>query len=114
MDGSHGCRAYLYYSCEVHAYLSCWPVLTTLSTEDSSLHAIEYLNLTMKRLSELITKLLKIALTWKKGGSLTLMAKSLRQAIWNWIDNYPMEFVTLSQSVRILLADSSRWGYYCL
>lgn len=77
-------------------------VLTTRSTEDSSLHAIEYLNLTMKRLSELITKLLKIALTWKKGGSLTLMAKALRQAIWNWIDNYPMEFVTLSQSVRLL------------
>lgn len=60
--------------------------------------AVEYLNLTMKRLSELVTKLLKIAQNMKKGASLTLMAKVLRQAIWNWIDNYPMEFVTLSQS----------------
>ena len=63
--------------------------------------AVEYLNLTMTRLSQLVATLHKLARNMKKGASLTLMAKVLRQAIWNWIDNYPMEFVVLSQSVRL-------------
>jgi hypothetical protein len=34
---------------------------------------------------------------FKKDNLRILLARVLTRAIWNWIDNYPMEFVSLSQ-----------------
>ncbi|GAM17779.1 hypothetical protein SAMD00019534_009540 [Acytostelium subglobosum LB1] len=56
---------------------------------------IEHLNLNSKRLSELLDKITKSANHFKKERHQFVLSQVLRKAVWNWIDNYPMEFVTL-------------------
>ncbi|EFA82125.1 neurofibromin [Heterostelium album PN500] len=56
---------------------------------------IEHLNLNSKRLSELLDKITKSATHFKKERHQFILSQVLRKAVWNWIDNYPMEFVTL-------------------
>ncbi|KYR01829.1 hypothetical protein DLAC_01846 [Tieghemostelium lacteum] len=59
---------------------------------------IEHLNLNSKRLSELLDKVTKSAANIKKDKQQLIFSQVLRKAVWNWIDNYPMEFVALCQS----------------
>jgi len=59
---------------------------------------IEYLNLNSRRLSELLEKLNRASSAFKKSIVQVTLARVLRKAIWNWIDNYPMEFVALCQA----------------
>eukprot|EP01114_Cavostelium_apophysatum_P004552 TRINITY_DN1484_c0_g1_i2.p1 TRINITY_DN1484_c0_g1~~TRINITY_DN1484_c0_g1_i2.p1 ORF type:complete len:1402 (-),score=458.43 TRINITY_DN1484_c0_g1_i2:3446-7651(-) len=60
---------------------------------------IQHLDLNSKRLTSLLTKVSQsVAAYGKKSNLQVLLAKVLRKAIWNWIDNYPQEFVQLSKS----------------
>jgi len=59
---------------------------------------MEYLNLNSRRLAELLQKMNQVVPLLKKDAQRFGVAKVLRTAIWNWIDNYPMEFVSLCQS----------------
>lgn len=58
---------------------------------------VEHINLNMKRLSELLDKVNRSTAHFKKAGVQYAVARVLRKAIWNWIDHYPMEFVSLCQ-----------------
>eukprot|EP01094_Clydonella_sp_ATCC50884_P006709 TRINITY_DN1591_c0_g1_i1.p1 TRINITY_DN1591_c0_g1~~TRINITY_DN1591_c0_g1_i1.p1 ORF type:complete len:2499 (-),score=1256.67 TRINITY_DN1591_c0_g1_i1:167-7663(-) len=58
---------------------------------------VEHINLNMKRLSELVDKVNRSTAHFKKAGVQFAVARVLRKAIWNWIDHYPMEFVSLCQ-----------------
>ena len=73
---------------------------SNLSEEDAvaQLHLIEHLNLNARRLGELLEKCQRATSAWKKGYIQFAMARVLRCAIWNWMDTYPMEFVTQTQS----------------
>jgi neurofibromin 1 len=59
---------------------------------------IEHLNLNSKHLAGLLDKVNRNIASFKKTGVQFALAKALRKAIWNWIDNYPMEFVALCQT----------------
>jgi len=59
---------------------------------------MENLNLNSRRLSELLQKLCKIVPSIKKDVHRFGVARSLRKAIWNWIDNFPIEFVSLCKT----------------
>ena len=63
-----------------------------------SFFMMENLNLNSRRLSELLQKLVKISPLIKKDPQRFGLAKSLRKAIWNWIDNFPIEFVSLCKT----------------
>eukprot|EP01133_Synstelium_polycarpum_P017457 gene17457-20830_t len=58
-------------------------------------HLIEHLNLNSKRLAELLDRIGKVLPSLKKERHQLILAQVLKRAVWNWIDNYPMEFVTL-------------------
>ena len=64
------------------------------------INLLEYLNLNSNRLSNLLVTLAKAvdAGVFKKDNTKLLLARVLTKAIWNWIDHYPMEFVSLCQS----------------
>lgn len=66
----------------------------------SPLNLIEYLNLNSTRLTDILQKVLAASedAPFKKDNLRILLARVLTRAIWNWIDNYPMEFVSLSQN----------------
>jgi hypothetical protein len=70
------------------------------SEEDTiaQLGLIEHLNLKRERLMDLLGKVNRAAPAIKKAGVQLALARVLRKAIWNWIDHYPMEFVTLCKS----------------
>eukprot|EP01090_Pellita_catalonica_P017046 TRINITY_DN5062_c0_g4_i1.p1 TRINITY_DN5062_c0_g4~~TRINITY_DN5062_c0_g4_i1.p1 ORF type:complete len:2520 (+),score=346.34 TRINITY_DN5062_c0_g4_i1:70-7629(+) len=77
----------------------------TISDEVTTpLNLIEYFNLNKSRLGELVSRFTK-HIDMKQGvfkkapsGHWLLLARVLTKAIWNWIDHYPMEFVSLCQS----------------
>ncbi|EGG19811.1 neurofibromin [Cavenderia fasciculata] len=58
-------------------------------------YLIEHLNLNSKRLSELLDRVTRAANSFKKERHQFILSQVLKNAVWNWIDNYPMEFVTL-------------------
>eukprot|EP01113_Clastostelium_recurvatum_P009144 TRINITY_DN1436_c0_g1_i2.p1 TRINITY_DN1436_c0_g1~~TRINITY_DN1436_c0_g1_i2.p1 ORF type:complete len:2696 (+),score=879.69 TRINITY_DN1436_c0_g1_i2:238-8325(+) len=64
----------------------------------NQLMLLEYFNLNSKRLSELVDRINKYIAHFRKERQQLLLAQTLRKAIWNWIGNYPMEFVGLCQS----------------
>jgi len=70
------------------------------SEEDtiSQLNLIEHLNLKRERLMDLLSKINRAAPSIKKAGVQLALARVLRKAIWNWIDQYPMEFVQLCRA----------------
>lgn len=59
---------------------------------------LEWLNLNGKRLTDLLGRFCTVIPNMKKEAHRFGVAKSLRKAIWNWIDHYPVEFVKLCQS----------------
>eukprot|EP01132_Coremiostelium_polycephalum_P003622 gene3622-4511_t len=68
----------------------------------SQFYLIEHLNLNSKRLSELLDKITKSAAHFKKDRQQLIISQVMKKAVWNWIDNYPMEFVSLCQSCERL------------
>jgi hypothetical protein len=68
--------------------------------ETSNLYsAMEYLNVNSKRLSSIFHKIHQVTAQYaKKGAHQIFLARVLRKTIWNWIDNYPKEFVLLYRS----------------
>lgn len=59
---------------------------------------IENLNLNLKNLSDLLSKVCQAMPAYlKKPNRQLILAKVLRSAIWNWIDNYPSEFAEVVQ-----------------
>jgi hypothetical protein len=59
--------------------------------------AIEHLNLNKTRLAGLLEKASKsLQLYTKKTNLQILLTRVIRRAIWNWIDNYPVEFGSLA------------------
>lgn len=67
----------------------------------SQIKLIDSLHLNQKRLAELISKVVKASSTqnaYKKTSVQLAIASALHKAIWNWIDNYPVEFITICQS----------------
>lgn len=64
----------------------------------SNFTLVECLNLNSRRLSELLERISRAAPHFKKEKQQNVISQVLRKAIWNWIDNYPMEFVALCQS----------------
>lgn len=69
------------------------------SEEDiaSQLHLLQYLNNDATQLAELLKKVDSANQTYRKDKTQFLLARVLRRAIWNWIDNYPIQFVSLCQ-----------------
>eukprot|EP01119_Soliformovum_irregulare_P019017 TRINITY_DN5943_c0_g1_i1.p1 TRINITY_DN5943_c0_g1~~TRINITY_DN5943_c0_g1_i1.p1 ORF type:complete len:2529 (-),score=855.67 TRINITY_DN5943_c0_g1_i1:42-7628(-) len=60
---------------------------------------IQHLDLNQKRLSDLLFKVNSVIPAYaKKATQQTLIAKALRIAIWNWIDNHTLEYVQLCVS----------------
>ncbi len=66
----------------------------------SPLVLIEYLNFNAAHLSELLIRAGAAVEepAFKKSSHQLLLARVLTKAIWNWIDHYPMEFVSLCQN----------------
>ena len=65
--------------------------------EQTALCLLEHLYLNATRLSLLIKEINKAGANFKKS-SQQYLARALRKAIWNWIDNCPIEFLALCQS----------------
>lgn len=63
----------------------------------SQLNLLQYLNYDADQLAELLKKVDSAANTYKRDKVQFVLAKVLRKAIWNWIDNYPIQFVSLCQ-----------------
>ena len=59
---------------------------------------LESLSLNSERLAEVMTKFSKFVGLIKKDALRVGFARSLRHAIWSWIDHYPMEFVSFCQA----------------
>lgn len=60
---------------------------------------IQYLDLNTKRLSNLLLLVNKnIQAYTKKPSHQLMLTRVLRKAIWNWMESYPMEFVTLQKN----------------
>ena len=66
---------------------------------------LESLSLNATRLSEILNRLSKIIPGLKKEPFRVGFARALRNAIWSWIDHYPMEFVSLCKSGTRLPGD---------
>jgi hypothetical protein len=78
-------------------------IATNLAIGDettSPLNLIEHINLSSSRLADLLHKVLNAVddSSFKKTNHQILLARALTRAIWNWIDHYPMEFVSLCQN----------------
>ena len=58
---------------------------------------LQYLNNDATQLAELLKKVDSATNTYKKDKVQFVLARVLRKAIWNWIDNYPIQFVSLCQ-----------------
>jgi neurofibromin 1 len=72
----------------------------TMKADDVDLsvcHMIEYLCFDEAKLSRLINILMDANAKLKKN-ALVAIAQPLRQAIWNWITNYPHQFMELSKN----------------
>lgn len=63
----------------------------------SQLNLLQYLNYDADQLAELLKKVDSATNTYKKDKVQFILARVLRKAIWNWIDNYPIQFVSLCQ-----------------
>ncbi|KNC49089.1 neurofibromatosis type 1 [Thecamonas trahens ATCC 50062] len=75
-------------------------LLVQQSEEDpatSELLLIQHINFNAERLADLVQELSRSLSSFKKN-STQIVATSLRVAIWNWINQYPLEFVLLCQS----------------
>lgn len=83
---------------------SLFAIINGKDTDESTVQffIMEYLNLNSKRLAELLERVSKSASFFKKDRQQQILSQVLRKAIWNWIDNYPMEFVSLCQSTTRL------------
>ncbi|KAF2077194.1 hypothetical protein CYY_001515 [Polysphondylium violaceum] len=79
-------------------------IVTGKETEEltNQFYLIEHMNLNSKRLSELLEKITKSANHFKKDKQQMIISQVMKKAVWNWIDNYPMEFVALCQSCERL------------
>ncbi|CAG8508989.1 2177_t:CDS:10 [Funneliformis mosseae] len=69
--------------------------------ETAELKLLECSDLNSKRLSMVLQELCGSFLHLKRSAQ-TMMANVLRKAIWNWIEVFPAEFVTLCQSQKRL------------
>lgn len=75
-----------------------------VSEEDTlaQLALLQHINLNSDQLAELFQRIHSNAPTSYKKEKLQLaFAKTLRTTIWNWMNNYPLEFVTLCQGKRM-------------
>lgn len=72
----------------------------TLTEEDIQNHVtlLEYMNINDKALGMTIQMIGKALNGQKKTNIQIAMAKVLRNIIWNWIDNFPWQFISLCQS----------------
>lgn len=60
---------------------------------------IEHLDMSYNRISELLLQINNsVAVYTKKSSRQPLIARVIRKAIWNWIDNYPLDFVELCKN----------------
>lgn len=79
--------------------------LRTMKTDESTdltvFKMMEYMNFDSAQLSRLLTLLCDVAPKFKKN-SYHSLAKPLHQAVWNWITNFPKQFVTLCQTKTTL------------
>ena len=75
------------------------PQVTTTEEEIvNQLTQIGTLNWNYRRLTDLFTKISKSHAAYKKINSQQVLARVLRKAIWSWINDYPLAFVSLCQS----------------
>ncbi|CAI2172941.1 5991_t:CDS:10 [Funneliformis geosporum] len=80
--------------------------------ETAELKLLECSDLNSKRLSMVLQELCGSFLHLKRSAQ-TMMANVLRKAIWNWIEVFPAEFVTLCQSQKRLEGGPEILFDYC-
>ncbi|EXX73089.1 Ira2p [Rhizophagus irregularis DAOM 197198w] len=80
--------------------------------ETSELKLLECSDLNSKRLSMVLQELCSSFLHLKRSAQ-TMMANVLRKAIWNWIEVFPAEFVTLCQEQKRLEGGAEILFDYC-
>lgn len=73
--------------------------VTPLSEEETctNIGLFEHLCLNITRLSGLFDRINRNIANFKKSTVQFTLAKALHKVIWNWINNYPMQFVTICQ-----------------
>lgn len=77
--------------------------------QTTNLNIIELMNFNQKHLSEFISKVLRSLSNQKKSSNIHVaIARVLHKAIWNWIDNFPMEFVDLCKNQQRLAGDPAK------
>lgn len=70
---------------------------------------IEHLNMSYNRLSELLLQINGSAAAYqKKSARQPLLAKVIRKAIWNWIDNHPNDFVDIWKNGKRMEGNDSK------
>lgn len=85
--------------------------LTALSTcnEDQSdmsdLELIQHINVDILRLIKLLNDIVTKFRTLKQKAVIYTLAHNIEKAIWNWMDNYPLEFNNLQQKPNSDLQD---------
>ncbi|XP_071790650.1 neurofibromin-like isoform X1 [Asterias amurensis] len=78
----------------IYARLDALAKITDESGDESDIELIQHINMDCKRLTRLLTETISKFPTLRKSVMATLVV-SLEKAIWNWMDNYPEEFMEL-------------------
>ncbi|XP_071499783.1 neurofibromin-like [Diadema antillarum] len=66
------------------------------SCDESDIELIQHINVDCARLTRLLNEIISKFHSLKRN-AMTALAQSLEKAIWNWMDNYPQEFMQLQQ-----------------
>ncbi|XP_030848330.1 neurofibromin isoform X1 [Strongylocentrotus purpuratus] len=64
--------------------------------DESDIELIQHINVDCARLTRLLNEIISKFHTLKRN-AMTVLAQSLEKAIWNWMDNYPVEFMQLQR-----------------
>lgn len=69
----------------------------------AQLTLLQHINLNSTQLSDVLKKIENAIQVYKKDKIQILLANVIRKIIWNWIDNYSIEFVTLCQTCKKII-----------
>ncbi|XP_038058629.1 neurofibromin-like isoform X2 [Patiria miniata] len=78
----------------IYARLDALAKITDESGDESDIELIQHINMDCRRLTKLLTETICKFPMLRKSVMATLVV-SLEKAIWNWMDNYPEEFMML-------------------